>query len=402
MSLPNDRIIYLDYAATTPVDPRVAEKMSACLTQDGCFANPASSHRPGREARARVEHARAQLAALIGAEPRELIFTSGATESNNLAIAGAAHFHQHRGRHLITSRSEHKAVVDVFKRLEEEGFEVTWLAPDAQGHISRDQLVQALREDTILVSLMWVNNEIGVEQEIEAMAAETRRRGILFHVDAAQAVGKRPINLSQVPVDLLSLSGHKFYGPKGVGALYLRRRPRARVSPLMLGGGQERGLRSGTLATHQLVGLGEAAHLAAAELDEEMGRLKVWREQLLSHLLTLPGAALNSTSAQGVPGIVNLRFEGIHGEALVAALDPYVAVSSGSACTSAVVEPSYVLRALGLSEAQAEASLRISFGRFSNWDELSAAADRIEQVVRRLHSLSPRGQSDSGPTALSG
>jgi len=402
MSLPSDQIIYLDYAATTPVDPRVAAVMAECLTLDGCFANPASAHRPGRAARQRVEAARGQLAELIGAEARELVFTSGATESNNLAIAGAAHFHQGRGRHLVTSRSEHKAVVDVFKRLEAEGFTVTWLTPDEQGRISPAQLVDALQEDTILVSLMWVNNEIGVEQDIETMAAETRQRGILFHVDAAQAVGKRSIDVGRVPVDMLSLSGHKFYGPKGVGALYLRRRPRARVTPMMLGGGQERGLRSGTLATHQLVGLGEAARLAQAELREEIDRLNDFREALLARLLALPGAALNGDPDQTVPGIVNLRFEGVHGEALVAGLDPHVAVSSGSACTSAAVEPSYVLRALGLSDAQAEASLRISFGRFSRREELETAAGHIETVVRRLQALSPRGQSDSGPAALSG
>ncbi|MEA5445432.1 aminotransferase class V-fold PLP-dependent enzyme [Gammaproteobacteria bacterium AB-CW1] len=394
--------IYLDYAATTPVDPLVAEAMAGCLTRDGCFANPASAHRPGREARRRVEAARFAVAELLGAEPREMVFTSGATESNNLAIAGAARFHRRRGGHLITSRTEHKAVIDVFRRLEADGFEVSWLTPAESGIVDPAQVAEAIRDDTVLISLMHVNNETGVIQDIAAIAEITRAQGVLLHVDAAQSVGKLPIRLQEWPVDLLSLSAHKFYGPKGVGALFLRRRPRARVEAMMLGGGHERGLRSGTLATHQIVGMGEAARLAIRDMGADRERILALRGKLEARLLAMPGVRLNGDPERRVAGTVNLGFDGVHGEALVAALDPYLAVSSGSACTSASAEPSYVLRALGRSDAQAESSLRLSLGRFTTEAEVDRAADCIEQAVSRLRALSPRSLGDSEPTPLSG
>ncbi len=388
------RPVYLDYAATTPVDPRVAEVMAGCLTRDGVFANPASAHGPGRAARERVEQARAQVAELIGAEPRELIFTSGATESNNLAIAGAARFHARRGRHIVTSRTEHKAVIDVCRALERDGFEVTWLVPDASGIIAPEQVREAIRDDTVLVSLMLVNNELGTVQDVAAFGEITRERGILLHVDAAQAVGKLPVNLAEWPVDLLSLSAHKCYGPKGVGALYQRRRPRARVTPLMLGGGHERGLRSGTLATHQIAGLGEAARLLSDSLEAEVRHPGELRRRLEKGLLEgLSGAHLNGDPERRAPGTANLRFDGVHGEALLAALDPDMAVSSGSACTSVSAEPSYVLRALGLSDAEAEASIRFSVGRFTTAEEVDFAVERVVAAVTRLRELSPRGLS---------
>lgn len=391
MSETAPRSIYLDYAATTPVDPGVVTAMTGCLGPDGCFANPASDHPPGRAARERVERAREQVASLIGAEAREIIFTSGATESNNLAITGAARFHQPQRRHLITSRTEHKAVVDVCRMLERDGFEVTWLQPDEHGLVSPEQVRAAIREDTLMVSLMHVNNEIGVVQDIAAVAAITRERGVLLHVDAAQSAGKLPIRLDEWPVDMLSLSAHKFYGPKGIGALYLRRRPRARVEALIHGGGHERGLRSGTLATHQIVGLGEAAAMAAVSMDAEHGRLWALRERLLAPLLALPGVSLNGHAARCVPGIANLCFDGVHGESLKAWIEPHLAVSGGSACTSAHVEPSYVLRALGRSDSQAESSLRISLGRFTREAEVDIAVERLTAAVDRLRALSPRG-----------
>ncbi len=381
--------IYLDYAATTPVDPVVVTAMIDCLGPDGCFANPASDHPAGRVARARVEAAREQVAALIGADPREVVFTSGATESNNLAITGAARFHRQRGRHLISSPTEHKAVVDVCRMLEKEGFEVTWLQPDERGLVSPAQVRDAIRDDTVLVSLMHVNNEIGVVQDIAAIAEITRERGVLLHVDAAQSAGKLPIRVDQWPVDLLSLSAHKFYGPKGIGALYLRRRPRARVEALIHGGGHERGLRSGTLATHQIVGLGEAARIAGASLEASHGQLLALRERLLTPLLALPGVTLNGHPDQCAPGIVNLCFDGVHGEALKAWLEPHLALSGGSACNSAHAEPSYVLRALGRSDSQAESSLRISLGRFTRETDVDFAVDLLTSAVERLRTLSP-------------
>lgn len=384
--------VYLDYAATTPVDERVVEAMTQCLTRDGLFANPASGHAPGRAARERVEEARAELAALLGAEPRELVFTSGATESNNLAIAGAARFHARHGRHLITSRTEHRAVIDVCAALEREGFEVTWLEPGKEGIIQPDQVQEALREDTVLVSLMHANNELGTVQDIAAIGEILRPQGVLFHVDAAQSAGKLPLDLAQLPVDLLSVSAHKFYGPKGIGALYQRRRPRARVSPLIHGGGHERGLRSGTLATHQIVGLGMAARIAREEMAEEGERLRALRQRLLDGLCQrLDGVHLNGAAEPRLPGLINLRFAGVHGEALLAALDPHVSLSSGSACASATAEPSYVLRALGLTDAEAEASLRFSLGRFSTEAEVDDSIAQVVAAVERLRAISPRG-----------
>lgn len=393
--------VYLDYAATTPVDPRVAERMADCLTPDGIFANPASAHLPGRRARAMVEEARASVAGLLGAEPREIVWTSGATEANNLAIVGAARFHRDRGRHLVTSPTEHKAVVDVVRHLErQEGFEVTWLEPGQDGLVTVDQVAGALRNDTVLVSLMHVNNEIGVIQPIEEIARLTREQGILFHVDAAQAAGKLPIRLDEWPVDLLSVSAHKLYGPKGIGVLFQRRRPRARMEPLIRGGGQERGLRSGTLPTHQIVGMGVAAELAVQELADEGARLTGLRQRIEQRLLALPGTRLNGHTEQRVPGIVNISFDQVHGEALTAMLDPHVAVSSGSACSSATAEPSYVLRALGRSDSEAEGSLRLSVGRFTTERDVDRAVEWIERAVERLRALSPRA-SDSGRAAVS-
>ncbi|MDQ2068719.1 aminotransferase class V-fold PLP-dependent enzyme [Natronospira bacteriovora] len=393
--------IYLDYAATTPADPRVVADMMECLGPDGCYANPASDHPAGRAARERVEQAREQVARLIGAEPREVIFTSGATESNNLAITGAARFHRDRGRHIVTSPTEHKAVVDVCRSLEREGFEITWLEPDRRGLVDAGQLRAALRDDTILVSLMHVNNEIGVTQDVAGLAAIARERGVLFHVDAAQSAGKLPIRLDQWPVDLLSLSAHKFYGPKGVGALFLRRRPRARVEALMHGGGHERGLRSGTLATHQIVGLGRAAEIAREEQAGEHARLQSLRQRLLDGLLALSDVSVNGHTEQCVPGILNLHFGGLHGEALKAWLEPHLAVSGGSACTSAHVAPSYVLRALGRSDAEAERSLRLSLGRFTTEAEVEQAIAVFREAVPRLRALSPRA-GDSSASVVSG
>lgn len=383
--------VYLDYAATTPVDPRVAAAMAECLTRDGCFANPASSHAPGREARTRVEAARESLAALLGCTPAALVFTSGATEADNLAIKGVAEFHRDRGRHLVTARTEHKAVVDACRSLENHGWEVSWLTPDPQtGRISPGQVDEALRDDTVLVSLMHANNETGVLNDIEAIGRLVRGRGVLFHVDAAQSVGKVPIDLAALEVDLLSLSAHKFHGPKGVGALYVRRQPRANLAAQMHGGGHESGLRSGTLATHQIVGLGTAAALAREELETGMPRLAALRDRLYAGLADL--AELNGDPDFGpqarLPGILNLSFPGVEGESLLLALDD-LAVASGAACTSASREPSYVLRALGRDDQLAQASLRFSPGRYSTRGEIDYAVRRVRCEVTRLRSLAP-------------
>ena len=376
--------IYLDYAATTPVDPQVAEKMCACLTMDGNFANPASrSHLYGWQAEEAVELARRQVADLVGADPREIVWTSGATESDNLAIKGVAHAFAERGRHLITSQIEHKAVLDSCRQLEREGFEVTYLKPDAAGLISVEQLQAALREDTILVSLMHVNNEIGVINDIAALGALVRERGILFHVDAAQSTGKLPINLKQLPVDLMSFSAHKSYGPKGVGALYVRRSPDVRIEALIHGGGHERGMRSGTLATHQLVGMGEAFALAGSQMQAENQRISALRDQLLAGLAGLDGVSFNGSTEHRVPHNLNLAFAGVDGELLLLALRD-LALSTGSACTSASVEPSYVLRAIGLPDNLAHSSIRLSLGRFSTEDEVQHAAEVLCKAVDRL------------------
>ncbi|MGK3143332.1 IscS subfamily cysteine desulfurase [Pantoea sp. C2G6] len=379
--------IYLDYAATTPADPRVASKMMQFLTLDGTFGNPASrSHRFGWQAEEAVDVARNQIAELVNADPREIIFTSGATESDNLAIKGAAHAHQARGRHIITSQTEHKAVLDSCQQLEREGFAVTYLTPAANGIISPDQLRAALRDDTILVTLMQVNNETGVIQDIAAFGELCRERGILFHVDATQSVGKLPIDLSQLPVDLMSFSAHKLYGPKGIGALYVRRKPRVQIAAQIHGGGHERGMRSGTLPVHQIVGMGEAFRIAAEERETEMARLQRLRDRLWQGISSLPGVTLNGDLQQGAPNIVNLSFAEVEGESLIMALKD-LALSSGSACTSASLEPSYVLRALGVSEELAHSSLRFSLGRFTTEEEIDYAIALVQKSVTRLRAL---------------
>lgn len=379
--------IYLDYAATTPADPRVASKMMQFLTLDGTFGNPASrSHRFGWQSEEAVDVARNQIAELVNADPREIIFTSGATESDNLAIKGAAHAHQARGKHIITSQTEHKAVLDSCQQLEREGFAVTYLTPAANGIISPDQLRAALRDDTILVTLMHVNNETGVIQDIAAFGELCREREILFHVDATQSVGKLPIDLSQLPVDLMSFSAHKLYGPKGIGALYVRRKPRVQIAAQIHGGGHERGMRSGTLPVHQIVGMGEAYRIAAEERETEMARLQTLRNRLWQGISTLPDVTLNGDLQQSAPNILNLSFADVEGESLIMALKD-LALSSGSACTSASLEPSYVLRALGLSEELAHSSLRYSLGRFTTEEEIDYAIALVQKSVTRLRAL---------------
>lgn len=379
--------IYLDYAATTPADPRVASKMMQFLTLDGTFGNPASrSHRFGWQSEEAVDVARNQIAELVNADPREIIFTSGATESDNLAIKGAAHAHQARGKHIITSQTEHKAVLDSCQQLEREGFAVTYLTPAANGIISPDQLRAALRDDTILVTLMHVNNETGVIQDIAAFGELCREREILFHVDATQSVGKLPIDLSQLPVDLMSFSAHKLYGPKGIGALYVRRKPRVQIAAQIHGGGHERGMRSGTLPVHQIVGMGEAYRIAAEERETEMARLQTLRDRLWQGISTLPDVTLNGDLQQSAPNILNLSFADVEGESLIMALKD-LALSSGSACTSASLEPSYVLRALGLSEELAHSSLRFSLGRFTTEEEIDYAIALVQKSVTSLRAL---------------
>lgn len=379
--------IYLDYAATTPADPRVASKMMQFLTLDGTFGNPASrSHRFGWQSEEAVDVARNQIAELVNADPREIIFTSGATESDNLAIKGAAHAHQARGKHIITSQTEHKAVLDSCQQLEREGFAVTYLTPAANGIISPDQLRAALRDDTILVTLMHVNNETGVIQDIAAFGELCREREILFHVDATQSVGKLPIDLSQLPVDLMSFSAHKLYGPKGIGALYVRRKPRVQIAAQIHGGGHERGMRSGTLPVHQIVGMGEAYRIAAEERETEMARLQTLRDRVWQGISTLPDITLNGDLQQSAPNILNLSFADVEGESLIMALKD-LALSSGSACTSASLEPSYVLRALGLSEELAHSSLRFSLGRFTTEEEIDYAIALVQKSVTRLRAL---------------
>lgn len=379
--------IYLDYAATTPADPRVASKMMQFLTLDGTFGNPASrSHRFGWQSEEAVDVARNQIAELVNADPREIVFTSGATESDNLAIKGAAHAHQARGKHIITSQTEHKAVLDSCQQLEREGFDVTYLTPATNGIISPDQLRAALRDDTILVTLMHVNNETGVILDIAAFGEICREREILFHVDATQSVGKLPIDLSLLPVDLMSFSAHKLYGPKGIGALYVRRKPRVQVTAQIHGGGHERGMRSGTLPVHQIVGMGEAYRIAAEERKTEMARIQALRDRLWQGISALPDVTLNGDLQQSAPNILNLSFADVEGESLIMALKD-LALSSGSACTSASLEPSYVLRALGLSEELAHSSLRFSLGRFTTEEEIDYAIALVRKSVTRLRAL---------------
>jgi cysteine desulfurase len=384
-----DHPIYLDYSSTTPVDPRVARKMSEYLTQEGQFGNPASrSHSFGWQAEQAVDEARANVAALIGADAREIIWTSGGTESDNLAIKGAAHFYRKKGTHIITVKTEHKAVLDTCRQLEREGFEVTFLSPKPDGLLDLEELEAALREDTVLISVMHVNNEIGVIQDIGAIGAMTRARGILLHVDAAQSAGKIPIDVAAMQVDLMTLSAHKIYGPKGIGALYICRKPRVRLEAQIHGGGHERGLRSGTLPTHQIVGMGEAFRLAREEMAEEAVRIRVLRDRLWNGLSSMEEVYCNGDLEQRVPGNLNVSFNFVEGESLIMALKE-IAVSSGSACTSASLEPSYVLRALGRNDELAHSSLRFTVGRFTTEEEIDRTVSLVRTAVERLRELSP-------------
>ncbi len=376
--------IYLDYAATTPVDPRVAERMAGFLTIEGDFGNPASeTHVFGQRARAAVEQARAEIAEAIGGEGREIVFTSGATEADNLALKGVAAFQRDRGQHIITSATEHKAVLDTCDALEFSGFEVTRLQPDTDGRITPEALRDALREDTVLVSLMHANNETGVINDIGALGEIARGHGARFHVDAAQSAGKIELDVSELPVDLVSLSAHKIYGPKGIGALWVRRRPRVRLMAQMHGGGHERGLRSGTLATHQIVGMGTAFALAATERTADARHCEALRERLFAGLSDT-GRREHGDGAPRLPGTCNVAFAGVEGEALASALGERVALATGSACTSASVEPSYVLRAMGLAPAQAAEAVRLSWGRFTRPEEIDTAVGQLADTVRRL------------------
>jgi cysteine desulfurase len=381
--------IYLDYSATTPVDPRVAEKMCSYLTLDGDFGNPASrSHSFGWRAEEAVEEARAHVAALINADAKEIVWTSGATESDNLAIKGVAQFYNKKGKHIVTCKTEHKAVLDTCRQLERDGFEVTYLDPEPSGLIDHGKLQAAIRPDTILISIMHVNNEIGVIQDIAAIGKICRSRGILFHSDAAQSAGKTPIDINAMNVDLLSLSAHKIYGPKGIGALYVRRKPRVRLEAQMHGGGHERGMRSGTLPTHQCVGMGEAFRIAKLEMAAENERLRQLRDRLLNELKNVDEVYVNGDLAHRVAGNLNISFNYVEGESLIMALKD-LAVSSGSACTSASLEPSYVLRALGRNDELAHSSLRFTFGRFTTQEEVDYTAKLVKEKVAKLRELSP-------------
>ncbi|MFO1399068.1 MAG: IscS subfamily cysteine desulfurase [Burkholderiales bacterium] len=379
--------IYLDYSATTPVDPRVAQKMITFLTDE--FGNPASrSHAYGWAAEAAVEDARAQVAALVNCDPKELVWTSGATESINLAVKGAAHFYKDKGRHLVTVKTEHKATLDTMRELEREGYEVTYLDVDEQGMVPLAKFEAALRPDTIVASVMLVNNEIGVIQDIPGMGEICRKRGIVFHVDAAQATGKVPIDLSALKVDLMSFSAHKTYGPKGVGALFVRRKPRVRIEAQMHGGGHERGMRSGTLPTHQIVGMGEAFRIAKAEMAAENERIRALRDRLWKGLSTMEEVYLNGDMEHRVPHNLNVSFNYVEGESLIMSIKD-IAVSSGSACTSASLEPSYVLRALGRSDELAHSSIRFTIGRFTTEADVDYAVDLIKRKVATLRERSP-------------
>ena len=381
--------IYLDYSATTPVDPRVAKRMCEFLTLEGEFGNPASrSHQFGWHAEKAVEEARADVAALIGADPKEIVWTSGATESDNLAIKGVAHFYKQKGRHIVTCKTEHKAVLDTCRQLEREGFEVTYLDPEPNGLLDLKKLEAALRPDTILVSIMHVNNEIGVVQDLAEIGRLARARGILLHSDAAQSAGKVPIDVNAMNVDLMSLSAHKVYGPKGIGALYVRRKPRVRLEAQMHGGGHERGMRSGTLATHQIVGMGEAFKLAKAEMASEAARLTKLRERLLAGFKDLEEVYVNGDLTHRVPGNLNISFNFVEGESLIMALKD-IAVSSGSACTSASLEPSYVLRALGRNDELAHSSIRFTMGRFTTEADVDYTVKLVKDKINKLRELSP-------------
>ena len=380
---------YMDYSATTPVDARVAKKMAACLTMEGNFGNAASrSHYYGWQAEKAIDTARNQVASLVGADPREIVWTSGATESDNLAIKGIAHFYHKRGKHIITLKTEHKAVLDTCRQLEREGFEVTYLDPMANGLLDLEVFKAALREDTILVSIMHVNNEVGVIQDIQTIGDICRANKTFFHVDAAQSAGKVAIDLESLPVDLMSFSAHKIYGPKGMGALYVRRKPRVRIEAQMHGGGHERGMRSGTLATHQIVGMGEAFAIAEAEMAEENVKIEKLRDRLLAGFADMEEVVINGDMKSRIPGNLNISFNYVEGESLMMAISD-VAVSSGSACTSASLEPSYVLRALGLSDELAHSSIRFTIGRYTTEDEVDEAITLVREKVQKLRDLSP-------------
>ncbi|WP_426144857.1 IscS subfamily cysteine desulfurase [Polaromonas sp. DSR2-3-2] len=379
--------IYMDYSSTNPCDPRVVDAMVPWLREH--FGNPASrSHAWGWEAEAVVEKSREQVAALIGADPREIVWTSGATESNNLALKGAAHFYKSKGKHLITVRTEHKAVLDTCRELERQGFEVTYLDVQADGLLNLDVLKAAIRPDTILVSVMFVNNEIGVIQDMAAIGTICREKGIIFHSDAAQATGRVDIDLASLPIDLMSLTSHKTYGPKGIGALYVRRKPRVRLEAQMHGGGHERGMRSGTLPTHQIAGMGEAYRIAKAEMHEENQRIRVLHERMLNGLKDVEEVFLNGHAEKRVPHNLNMSFNYVEGESLIMGIKG-LAVSSGSACTSASLEPSYVLRALGRSDELAHSSLRMTIGRWTTEEEIDYAVATIKENVAKLRDLSP-------------
>ena len=381
--------IYLDYLSTTPVDPRVADAMSECLSMEGTFGNPASrSHVFGWKAEEAVENARAQIADLINADPREIVWTSGATESDNLAIKGAAHFYRKKGQHIVTSKIEHKAVLDTCRQLEREGFEVTYLEPNKAGLTTPESVQAALRPDTVVVSVMHANNEIGVVNDIAGIGEICRAAGVIYHVDAAQSTGKVPLDMETMKVDLLSMSAHKMYGPKGVGALYVRRKPRVRLEAQMHGGGHERGMRSGTLATHQAVGFGEAARIAKEEMVDETSRLISLRARFWQGLEDLQEVHINGDEERRLPGALNVSFAFVEGESLLMSLKD-LALSSGSACTSASLEPSYVLRALGLNDELAHSSLRFSFGRFTSEADIDHAITQVRRAVEKLRELSP-------------
>ena len=381
----SDDIIYLDYAASTPVDPQVYERMRE-VSQDA-YANPSSTHAAGRLTHEVIGRAAEQLGGLLSVAPETLVWTSGATESDNLAIAGGARHRAHRGKHIVTMRTEHKAVTDVFEMLAKEGFEVTWVDADSRGLLALDVFAAALRDDTQFASIMFVNNETGVIQDIEALGAICREHDILFHVDGAQAVGKVPIDLESLPVDLLSLTGHKFYGPKGIGALYIADRPGCHVDPILFGGGQQRRIRPGTLPTDLIAGLGKAAEIAAGRIDDDLAHLSKLRDALWHGIREVDGVALNG-DPDGFPGILNVSVEDIEGESLLFALEP-ICVATGSACNSKVQEPSYVLRALGLSDMQAQSAIRFSVGRPTTIGEVEFAAGRYREAVARLRQLAP-------------
>ena len=381
--------IYLDYSSTTPVDHRVAKKMTECLEMEGNFGNPASrSHRFGWVAEEAVDIALNQVADLVNADPREIVFTSGATESNNLAIKGAANFYHKRGKHIITLKTEHKAVLDTFRQLEREGYEATYLEPEANGLVDLAKLEAAMREDTVLVSIMHVNNEIGVIQDIAAIGELCRSRKIIFHVDAAQSTGKVEIDLQKIKVDLMSFSAHKTYGPKGIGALYVCRKPRVRIEAQIHGGGHERGMRSGTLATHQIVGMGEAFAIAKQEMASENERIRMLRDRLYNGIKDIEAVHVNGDLEQRIPHNLNISFAYVEGESLIMALKD-MAVSSGSACTSASLEPSYVLRALGLNDELAHSSIRFSLGRYTTEAEIDYVIGVINNSIDKLREMSP-------------